>query len=248
MALGALRAAEAAMGTTPLHPSAYSSIEDAARQVQAAAAIALETTATTSLSAAAAVARDEAEAIAASAAAAAAARGLTSRLPSVPARASFVLEGAQVQCGHGENASSPKDIFLTRGTDGEVNGTVDIAREARVLVWRLQREVQYAPVLSALPTGVPGASSMSPGRRRRLLSQHAEKKALAAQLALGYEEPRVQLIHRMCADCHSFFKAASKASGKRIVAIDSKLTHIFEDGKCSCRDATYGASDEGLSD
>ena len=157
------------------------------------------------------------------------------------ASASFVLEGAQVVCGHGENASSPIDIFLTRDAGGEVSGTVDIAREARGLVYRLQRRQLYAPVLSALPASRSGTGgSLSAGRRRRLLSQHAEKKALAAQLALGYPEARMELTHRMCADCHAFFKAASRAEPKQIVVRDARVKHTFENGQCSCGDTAYG--------
>jgi pentatricopeptide repeat domain-containing protein 1 len=159
----------------------------------------------------------------------------------VKPRASFVLEGALAQCGHGENASSPSDIFLTIGSDGEVGGTVDVAREARALVWGLQRSSTYRPVLSALPARQTNGRGwrLSGARRRRLLSLHAEKKALAAQLALGYEELSVKLDHRMCADCHALFKAASEVYGRTIVATDSRVRHVFEAGRCSCRDAAY---------
>ena len=155
-----------------------------------------------------------------------------------PAQASFVLEGAQVQCAHGENASSPMDVFLTRGPSGEISGTVDIAREARALVYRMRRRGLYSPLLSSLPASSRGGG-LSTGRRRRLLSQQAEKKALAAQLALGYDEPRVHLTHKMGADSHAFFKAVSLAEGKRIVAHDARVKHVFEGGQCSCGDATY---------
>ena len=153
--------------------------------------------------------------------------------------ASFVLEGAQVVCGHGENSSSPVDIFLTKGDSGEVSGTVDIAREARSLVYRLQRRRLYTPILSSLP---PSRRVLSESRQRRVLSQQAEKKALAAQLALGYPEARMTLTHRMGADSHAFFKAASLATQTRIVVQDQRVKHTFENGVCSCADAAYRGS------
>ena len=70
---------------------------------------------------------------------------------------------------------------------------------------------KYEPHLRALPYAFAGDAAAG----ARSLKYHAEKKALAAQLALGYPEPRVQLAHRMCADCHALFKAASAAAHAR---------------------------------
>jgi pentatricopeptide repeat domain-containing protein 1 len=157
------------------------------------------------------------------------------------ARANFVLEGAQVSCTHGENASSAVDIFLTRGADGSIAGAVDIAREARVLVHALQRRAGYVPVLTAAPVRSGRGERLSSARRRRLLSQHAEKKALAAQLRMGYPAPWLELSHWMCADCHAFFRAAAVDSQRPIVCIDARVRHEFGvDGRCSCETPTCG--------
>jgi pentatricopeptide repeat domain-containing protein 1 len=161
------------------------------------------------------------------------------------AQARFVLEGAQVSCGNGENRSSAADIFLVRGPDGTgMVATVDAAREARALVWRMQRRSSYSPELSALPPRLE-RRSVSPTRGRMLLSQHAEKKALATQLALGYSEPSVAFNKRMCLDCHELFKAVSKSwrtpngSHVTIRCRDAARVHVFSGGSCSCGDVGF---------
>ena len=239
------QAAEAALGSR-LHRSAYHALHEAINPPDATIPGAAHDPQL--------VAAIE-EAVAAAGAAAASTRGDAAgdsggTVAAGAPRAMFVLEGAQVSCGHGENASSPSDIFLTRNANGDVTGTVDVAREARALVYNLRRSGQYAPVLkparSVPPATAPGSGGRpSLSRRKRLLSQHAEKKALAAQLALGYPEVRMELRHRMCADCHALFKAASAAYGTRIVVSDARLRHVFEDGACSCRDAGYGGGGDG---
>jgi pentatricopeptide repeat protein len=82
--------------------------------------------------------------------------GLTGSRLSQSARAEFVLEGAQVSCAHGENATSAADIFLTLPRPGAKAaddiedapayadserrmGTINIALESRALVHRMRR-------------------------------------------------------------------------------------------------------------
>ena len=64
-------------------------------------------------------------------------------------------------------------------------------------------------------------------------SQHAEKKAIAAQLSLDYPEPHVRTTHRMCVDCHACFKAASLVYNRRLIVDDARSRHVFENGECS---------------
>ena len=59
----------------------------------------------------------------------------------------------------------------------------------------------------------------------------AEKKALAAQLALEYKRPKVELTHTMCVDCHTLFKLASLEYGCRIQCKDRRVVHVFERGE-----------------
>ena len=114
-------------------------------------------------------------------------------------------------------------------------------QESLALVHAVRRRTAYAPMLDAAPresrvqgTGKRG-SRLSSSRRRRLLSLHAEKKALAGQLALGYASPRLSVTRRMCADCHAFFEAVSKYAGRSIVCTDARVRHVFTNGRCSCR-------------
>jgi len=69
-----------------------------------------------------------------------------------------------------------------------------------------------------------------------ILLYHCEKKALALQLALGVKMPVVIVNTMMCEDCHNFFKAASAYFQKRIECRDGRLTHVFDDGECTCAD------------
>ncbi|KAL1512384.1 hypothetical protein AB1Y20_005642 [Prymnesium parvum] len=147
--------------------------------------------------------------------------------------ASFVLEGAEVSCAHGENRSSASDIFLSPQPGGRVR-TVDASAEARAFVSAVRRRSAYTPLLAALPSTV--ARGRSRARQQQLLSQHAEKKAIAAQLSLDYREPYAKLAHCMCRDCHECFKAASRVYALRIVCDDSRMRHVFEGGECSCGD------------
>ena len=135
-------------------------------------------------------------------------------------------------CENGANTSSAADVFLTLPTLDGVVGTVDAAREARALVWRLRRRTTYQPHMASLPTGVGG----SPAARRLMLSQQAEKKALAAQLALDYPAPSVRYTHRLSIDSHEAFKAASRLYGRTITCRDAAQLHVFERGACRTGD------------
>ena len=74
----------------------------------------------------------------------------------------------QVKCHHGENRSSAGDIFLSPQPDGGVV-TIDASRQARALVYLVQRRSAYIPILHALPSSV--ARGRSVAWRRKLLSQ-----------------------------------------------------------------------------
>jgi len=68
-----------------------------------------------------------------------------------------------------------------------------------------------------------------------LLTYHAEKKALAVELALGKQKPFIVLNTKMCGDCHNYFLAVSREFSIPIKCRDgSNVLHIFEDGECVC--------------
>ncbi|KFK30044.1 hypothetical protein AALP_AA7G209800 [Arabis alpina] len=70
------------------------------------------------------------------------------------------------------------------------------------------------------------------------LQYHSEKIALAFALL---NTPPGSTIHikkniRVCGDCHSAIKLASKAVEREIIVRDTNRFHHFKDGSCSCRD------------
>lgn len=74
--------------------------------------------------------------------------------------------------------------------------------------------------------------------REERLQVHSEKLALA--FALLNTPPgstvRIKKNIRVCGDCHSAFKFASKAVQREIILRDTNRFHHFHDGACSCGD------------
>ncbi|KAL5972342.1 hypothetical protein ACLOJK_041595 [Asimina triloba] len=74
--------------------------------------------------------------------------------------------------------------------------------------------------------------------RELKLQYHSEKLALA--FALLSTPPgatiRIKKNIRMCGDCHSAFKFASKVTEREIIVRDTNRFHHFRDGSCSCGD------------
>lgn len=74
--------------------------------------------------------------------------------------------------------------------------------------------------------------------RESKLQHHSEKLALA--FALLNTSPgstiRIKKNIRVCGDCHSAMKFASKVVGREIIIRDTKRFHHFRDGSCSCGD------------
>ena len=69
--------------------------------------------------------------------------------------------------------------------------------------------------------------------RETHLQSHAEKKALAVLLhhQCDQEPITVRVSMRMCGDCIGFFQAVSRHYNKKLLCIDTKCQHTFEDGK-----------------
>lgn len=71
-----------------------------------------------------------------------------------------------------------------------------------------------------------------------LLGRHSEKLAVAFGLiSTGLGTPiRIVKNLRICCDCHSFLKLASKVYGREIIIRDNNRFHFFRQGMCSCGD------------
>ncbi|KAJ6790494.1 pentatricopeptide repeat-containing protein [Iris pallida] len=75
-------------------------------------------------------------------------------------------------------------------------------------------------------------------QKEELLKHHSEKLALAFGLiSLPPCLPvRINKNLRICGDCHSFMKFASKIRTREIIVRDTNRFHHFKDGLCSCGD------------
>lgn len=70
------------------------------------------------------------------------------------------------------------------------------------------------------------------------LGSHSEKLALAFALICSGDNEVIRIVKnlKICGDCHSLMKYASKMTGRGIVVRDIKRFHHFKDGSCSCQD------------
>ncbi|CBI17228.3 unnamed protein product, partial [Vitis vinifera] len=70
------------------------------------------------------------------------------------------------------------------------------------------------------------------------LGSHSEKLALAFGLISTAPGSTIRIVKnlRVCGDCHSMMKYASKLSRREIILRDIKRFHHFKDGTCSCGD------------
>ncbi|VFQ62864.1 unnamed protein product [Cuscuta campestris] len=73
-------------------------------------------------------------------------------------------------------------------------------------------------------------------RKKQLLKHHSEKLALTFGLMSLPSGLAIRIMKnlRICGDCHSFMKFASKVTGRVIVVRDYNRFHHFKDGSCSC--------------
>ncbi|KAJ8451375.1 hypothetical protein Cgig2_017766 [Carnegiea gigantea] len=76
------------------------------------------------------------------------------------------------------------------------------------------------------------------GAKDTLLRHHSEKLALAfGIMSLPSSAPiRIMKNLRICGDCHSFMKFASKITKREIIVRDLNRFHHFNTGYCSCGD------------
>ncbi|XP_047327704.1 pentatricopeptide repeat-containing protein At5g04780, mitochondrial [Impatiens glandulifera] len=73
-------------------------------------------------------------------------------------------------------------------------------------------------------------------RKRELLRHHSEKLAFTFGLMSLPNGVAIRIMKnlRICGDCHSFMKMASKITEREIVVRDTNRFHHFKDGFCSC--------------
>lgn len=71
-----------------------------------------------------------------------------------------------------------------------------------------------------------------------MLSRHSEKLAMAFGLISSKKGTTLRIVKnlRVCSDCHSFAKLASKVYNREIILRDNNRFHFISHGKCSCND------------
>ncbi|OVA05995.1 Pentatricopeptide repeat [Macleaya cordata] len=74
--------------------------------------------------------------------------------------------------------------------------------------------------------------------KENILCFHSEKMALAFGLINVSKGAPIHIVKnlRVCSDCHSFIKLASKVHKHQIILRDQNRFHHFKDGSCSCNE------------
>ncbi|CDY10665.1 BnaA05g16970D [Brassica napus] len=96
----------------------------------------------------------------------------------------------------------------------------------------VSRELGHVPDLSSVLMDVDEQE------KRFMLRRHSEKLAMAFGLISTNKGTRIRIVKnlRVCSDCHSFAKLASKVYNREIVLRDNNRFHFISQGKCSCND------------
>lgn len=73
-------------------------------------------------------------------------------------------------------------------------------------------------------------------KKQELLKHHSEKLAFTLGLMCLHSGVTIRIMKnlRICGDCHSFMKMASKVTGRKIIVRDNNRFHHFDNGFCSC--------------
>ncbi|OMO68572.1 hypothetical protein COLO4_29578 [Corchorus olitorius] len=100
----------------------------------------------------------------------------------------------------------------------------NLVEEMKILGYRVETEHDFHDVEDS--------------RKQQLLKHHSEKLALTfGLLCLPSNAPiRIMKNLRICGDCHSFMKLASRVTQREIIVRDINRFHHFRNGFCSCAD------------
>ncbi|KAL4273387.1 hypothetical protein GQ457_13G029280 [Hibiscus cannabinus] len=125
--------------------------------------------------------------------------------------------------------------------DGQVHSFVagDCAhKHAREIYLKLEEIVAGAREQGYVPETGWVLHNIEEEEKEDALGSHSEKLALAFALMHTSSGTTIRIVKnlRVCGDCHSLMKYASKMSQREIVLRDIKRFHHFKDGVCSCGD------------
>ncbi|KAK2643985.1 hypothetical protein Ddye_019180 [Dipteronia dyeriana] len=125
--------------------------------------------------------------------------------------------------------------------DGQVHSFVagDHAhKHAKEIYLKLEEIVAGAREQGYMPGTEWVLHNIEEEEKEDVLGSHSEKLALAFGLIQTATRTTIRIVKnlRVCGDCHSLMKYASKISQREIVLRDIKRFHHFKDGVCSCGD------------
>ncbi|KAK8923987.1 Pentatricopeptide repeat-containing protein [Platanthera zijinensis] len=81
-------------------------------------------------------------------------------------------------------------------------------------------------------------TNLEEDEKKAAVLRHSEKLALSFGLISSREGSCVRITKnlRICGDCHSFMRLASRVLGREIIVRDRTRFHQFQDGCCSCNE------------
>ncbi|XVF29110.1 hypothetical protein REPUB_Repub15cG0091600 [Reevesia pubescens] len=111
-------------------------------------------------------------------------------------------------------------------------------KRAREIYLKLEEMVAGAREQGYMPETGWVLHNIEEEEKEDALGSHSEKLALAFALIHTSPGTTIRIVKnlRVCGDCHSLMKYASKMSQRVIVLRDIKRFHHFKDGACSCGD------------
>lgn len=129
----------------------------------------------------------------------------------------------------------------------EVQGAVHVffsgdRRHARIneIYAKLAELMEEIEKLGYVPIWEEMLHELEKNEKRKMLSYHSEKLAVAFGLLSGVTPPgkalRIIKNLRICKDCHEAFKYISRVVEREIIVRDVRRYHRFLNGTCSCDD------------
>lgn len=109
-------------------------------------------------------------------------------------------------------------------------------RQADQIYQKLDEVVQKLKMAGYTPRVDCVLVDLDEEERKEAILWHSEKLALC--YALMNEGSHIRIIKnlRICEDCHTFMKLASKVYAREIIIRDRTRFHHYRDGSCSCND------------
>ncbi|KAJ8774195.1 hypothetical protein K2173_009626 [Erythroxylum novogranatense] len=111
-------------------------------------------------------------------------------------------------------------------------------KDAKRIYGKLEETMEDARKLGYVPGHEWAVHDIEVEEKEETLGIHSEKLALSFGLICSSPGTTIRIVKniRICGDCHSFVKYASRITQTKIVLRAVKRFHYFKDGNCSCGD------------